>query len=320
MRRSFLAAVLMSSFASLSRAGSFIPSAPFSGDAAGTTGAAFLKLPTGARAQAMGGASCAGIDGAEAMFFNPAGLGRMEPQARPELAVGYSSLLADTFAGSLAYARPVGEKFVVGGGMDYFSQSPQTAYNTLGDSAGSFTPNDLAVNAAGAVRLSPFLVGASVKLIRSSISDASGMAAALDGGMQVPHATELGDGAVDLAAGFSNLGTSLRVGGTSAPLPLSLRVGALWHASPMANAAVDVVLPVDEAPYVSFGLEGVLKQRSWKGFLRFGYNQSSGRDIDGLSGLTGGAGLDFPLLRVDYAWVPFGDLGTTNRISLAYRF
>lgn len=321
MRRVLLTAAVLLLLSSVqASAGSFIPSAPFSGDAAGTTGAAFLKLPTGGRELSMGGAAAAGTDGAEAMFWNPAGMGRMEAQARPELAVGYSALLADTFAGSLAFARPLGEKFVVGGGLDYFSQSPQTAYSTIGDPGGQFTPNDLAVNAAGAARFSPFLAGASVKLIRSSISDASGMAAALDAGMQVPHVTDLGDGAVDVGAAVNNLGTSIRVGGTSAPLPLSVRGGAMWHASPMLNAALDVVLPVDESPYVSFGLEGVLRQQGWKGFLRFGYNQSSGRGVDGLAGIAAGAGADFARFRFDYAWVPFGDLGTTNRIALAYRF
>jgi hypothetical protein len=243
-----------------------------------------------------------------------------DAEARPELSVGYSALLADTYAGSLAYAQPLGEKSVIAAGLDYFSQSAQTAYNSLGDASGKFTPNDIAVQGAWSGRFSGVLAGAGLKIIRSSISAAAGMAAALDFGAQIPHVTDLGEGPVDVGAALSNLGTSIRVGGVSAPLPLSLRAGGLWHVNRAVNSAVDVVLPVDDDPYVSFGLEGILAQTGWKGFLRFGYNQGSARGVDGLAGLTAGGGLDFPKVRFDYAWVPFGELGTTNRIALVYRF
>jgi hypothetical protein len=42
--------------------------------------------------------------------------------------------------------------------------------------------------------------------------------------------------------------------------------------------------------------------------------------VDGFTGFSAGAGFDFSALRLDYAWVPFGDLGTVNRITIAFRF
>jgi hypothetical protein len=83
---------------------------------------------------------------------------------------------------------------------------------------------------------------------------------------------------------------------------------------------LDLNLPVDGDPYVSYGLEAILRQKFWTGALRVGFNQSRGRGIDGISGLTAGAGFDLDTFRFDYAWIPFGDLGMTNKVSLAFRF
>lgn len=268
----------------------------------------------------MGGAAAAGSRGAEALFWNPAGLARMAPEDPAEAAVGYSALLETTYAGSAAYARPVADYGVVAAGLQYFSQAAQTAYSNLGDSAGSFTPYDMGLSFGYGRRAGPALVGAGLKLIRSSISDASGVTAAVDAGVQALHVTEAGDGAVDVGASLTNLGPPLKVGSAASPLPFAGRMGLLWHTSPVVNSALDVVFPVDQDPYVALGVEAVLRQPSWSAALRAGFNSSRSKAIDGLTGVTAGAGLDLKRFRLDYAWVPFGDLGTTNRISLAYRF
>ncbi len=303
------------------RAASLFPSSPFSNKAAGTTSAQFLKLPTGAREEALGGAAAAGSEGANSMFWNPAGLARIAPEDPSELAVGYSALLETTYAGSVAYARPVRDYGVFSGGLVYFSQSAQTGYSVLGDQTGSFTPNDLGFSFGYGRRVGDgVLVGGGLKIIRSAVSDASGATAAVDAGVQAPHVTEAGDGAVDVGAAISNLGPPLKVGSQASPLPFAGRMGLVWHTSPNVNSMLDVVLPVDQDPYVSLGLEAVLRQPSWSAALRGGFNSSRTHGVDGLTGVTAGAGLDFRRFELDYAWVPFGDLGTTNRITLAYRF
>ncbi len=271
----------------------------------------------------MGGAAAGFTEGAGAMFYNPAGLARMEPESRPELSMAYSNLLETTYAGSAAFARPlrVGQTDqVVGAGLIYFSQSPQTSFNGQGDAIGAFTPYDAALNLSYARRIHSLLLGGNVKLIRSAVADTAGMGAALDFGAQYPHVTEIGDGALDLGGSLSNFGTPIRVGAGSSPLPMSFRLGSLWHTATFLNTALDVVVPVDQSPYVSFGVEAVEKQPGWAGALRFGYNQSNSRGVDGFAGLTAGAGLDIARFRIDYAWVPFGDLGTTNRVAMTFRF
>ncbi|MDD5657046.1 MAG: hypothetical protein PHF00_07315 [Elusimicrobia bacterium] len=120
----------------------------------------------------------------------------------------------------------------------------------------------------------------------------------------------------------ANLGPSIKLGGYSAPLPFRFTAGMLWHTSPVFDSGLDVNLPSDGDPYVSFGIEGHMSfdRERRQGFVRLGYNQKNGRDVDGLAGLTASAGLDLSAFRLDYAWAPIGDLGMHNRVTLAFRF
>ncbi len=227
----------------------------------------------------------------------------------------------------MAYARPWG-RGALAAGFVHFSQSALTAYDARGDAAGSFTPNDQAFSAAYAARLGELRLGGALKLIRQSLADVSATGAAVDVGVQASRVTTAGEGPVDLGASLTNLGPPIKLGGEKAPLPLALRGGFLWHTSPTFGTALDVNLPVDAAPFVAFGFEwdfplsgaGRRSASSPKASLRAGYNQGRARDHEGLAGMTAGAGLDLASFRLDYAWVPFGDLGTTNRVSLAFRF
>lgn len=267
----------------------------------------------------MGQTGAAFAEGAQALFWNPAGLARLTPGSPSDLIVGYSNLIQTTYAGSAAYARPTGPG-VIGASLVYFSQAPQTGYNATGDASGQFTPYDIAAGLSYGMPAGAALLGATVKLIRSSLGSVSGATAAVDFGVQVPHATELGDGPIDLGASISNLGPPLSLGSVSSALPFSARGGFLWRITPMFNGAADVVLPVDNDPYVALGAEFVMGFTGGKGALRLGYDQNSTRTLNGFTGLTAGAGLQYQSIRVDYAWAPFGELGTTNRVTLGFNF
>jgi hypothetical protein len=303
-----------------------LPTGAFSANAAGTTGASFLHNTFGARAAAMGGAVAAGAEGAESLFQNPAALSRFEAESPSEVAVGYDALVETAYQGAAAYARPLGRDGALGAGVVYASQSPQTAYSAAGDGAGSFTPLDVAAGAGYARRVGPVGVGAGLKIIRSSLSDRSGTTAALDLGALARHVSDLGEGPLDVGGAVSNLGPPLKLGSTADSLPLNVRVGALWHASPNFSVALDLVAPVDQDPYAAFGVEArfpaamVGSSRPWVASLRGGYNQNAGRNVDGFAGVSFGGGLDFAALRLDYAWMALGGLSMANRITLAFRF
>ncbi len=274
----------------------------------------------------MGGVSAAAGKGAEAAFLNPASLAAFEPEAPSEVALGYDALLETAYTGSAAYARPLGDGAALGAGLLYASQSAQTSYSATGDATGEFKPSDLALGGWYAHRFKSISLAGGLKLIRSSLADRSGVTGAIDLGILAKHVADIGEGPLDLGASLTNLGPPLKLGGESDPLPARIRAGGLWHVSPNFDAGLDLVMPVDNDPYVSLGVEGrlpaaaVKSAKPWVASVRGGFDQNRTRGVDGFTGFSAGAGFDFNALRLDYAWIPFGDLGTVNRLTIAFRF
>lgn len=303
-----------------------MPDGAFSAKAAGATGAGFLNYPAGSRTAAMGGVSVAAAKGAEALFHNPALLARFEPEARREAALDYSRLLESAYAGTAAFASPLGRAGALGAGLIYAGQGAQTTYDAQGNAVGTFKSGDLALSTAYAHRVGRVWVGGGLKVLRQTLDDRSATGAAADLGVVAPSVSQLGEGTLDTGLSVVNLGPPLKLGPTADPLPLRVRAGGVWRVNPNVDAGLDVVLPADQSPYVAVGFEGRLpasalgSSRDWSAALRVGYDQGHGRDVDGIGGVTAGFGLDVSSLRVDYAWTPYGDLGTANRITLAFRF
>lgn len=322
MRRAFAAAFFAASFSPAPAHAGLFPESPFSDAAAGTTGATFLKLPATARAEALGGTVAAVAEGADAVFWNPAGLAKLSGRGRSEASFGYNALLASSYAGALAYARPLkGGRSALGTALLYHSPGTIDAYDRFGNGNGSFTPIDLAVLAAYARKFGPFNTGVAGKFIRSELAGSSGISFALDMGAQLERVGDVGEGQVDFGAAIRNLGPAISVGSVADPLPFAVQLGAQWHVNPQVAMLLDGHLDVDAAPYPS--LAGEFTQpfgEASKGQIRVGYNLKRTRGLEGLAGLAAGGGLDLDRFRFDYAWVPFGELGTTHRITIAARF
>lgn len=96
------------------------------------------------------------------------------------------------------------------------------------------------------------------------------------------------------------------------PLPLTFKLGA---ASRLKNLtlALDVAKPQDNEIYYCLGAEWWLKDAL---ALRAGYKTHR----DAGEGITAGIGLKMGKVSLDYAYVPYGDLGSTHRISLGIKF
>jgi len=105
-----------------------------------------------------------------------------------------------------------------------------------------------------------------------------------------------------------NIGSKLG----SDPLPLTFKVGAASKLRAL-TLAVDLTKPQDNEIYYCLGAEWWLRNVL---ALRVGYktNQDIGQ------GLTAGIGYKFGRICLDYAYVPYGDLGDTHRISLGMKF
>jgi hypothetical protein len=293
----------------------------FSSAAKGTTAADFLQLGVGGRAMGLGGAYTAVADGADALYWNPAGLTAVEKQA---VTVMHAAYLQSSFYDYAAYAQNLGEDGAFGAGVQYLNAGSITETDANFNSIGSFTPYDLAVSAGYARKLDglgPLLdggaLGLSVKYIRSAVLTAA-QTAAVDFGVMSP---EYFDRRLRLAAAALNVGGTLKYEQLAENLPLTFKVGGAYHITSRWLASADVAAPRDNGPYFAVGTEYQLPAMGgWSFAGRLGYNSQTLGDVTGVSGVSAGVGLSAGGFSFDYAFVPYGGLGITNRFSLSAKF
>jgi hypothetical protein len=155
------------------------------------------------------------------------------------------------------------------------------------------------------------------KYIKSSIADASATAFAADGGLGIanPWSDKWRHAIV-----IQNVGSSIDYDKVSNALPTVVKFGNAWQARRNLILALDLMIPKSASAALAFGGELALPVNDqFNMFLRAGYGTEH-RDLGNLSGLGLGGGISFAALRLDYAWVPEDDLGSSHVITLAYRF
>jgi hypothetical protein len=276
---------------------------------AGTAGLAFLKLGVGARAVGMGEAFVATGEDASALYWNPAGISRLQG--------GHMTLMhAEWFQDvRLEY---VGAAW--GRGSDAFGLS--FTFNTAGEierrvnptqqPLGTFDAHDMAVGLSYARLLGQRLhLGGSFKILYEKIHLDDGWGWGLDAGLLYQPPLE------DLTVGASvlSLGPQMKLRQEKFDLPTAYKFGMSYHPALLSFQGGDVLLaadlskPVDNRLRIHWGAE--LRLRDLLA-LRTGYQM--GYDEKGVSA---GLGLKQGRFRIDYAIVPYSsDLGETHRISL----
>ena len=288
---------------------------------AGTTAAPFLKVAMSPRAVALAGAYSAMADDSGSVFVNPAGLAQFEAQ---EAALDFSTYLQDAKMGNLSYAGRVrdnrvglGVTFMTVGGIERRGLTDNTGHVA---ELGSFDASDLAVTLAFAKKeISPELLprldgGFAVKLIRSGIDDETAYAFAVDAGA-IYRATEK----LKFSMAVQNLGTKMKFVDESDPLPVSLRAGGAYKASDKLTVAAEInEYFQDEKFYPSLAAEYWFREAlALRGGYKFGYDTSNlGAEV----GLSLGFGIKVQGLGLDYAFLPFGDLGNIHRFGMWVQF
>ena len=292
----------------------------FTSSAKGTTAADFLELGVGGRAMAMGGAYTAVADGADALYWNPAALVRVQRHAATFMHAAY---LDSSFYDYAAYAQNLGRLGVFGLGFQYLNAGAITETDSNFNSIGSFTPYDLAASLGYARKieglgvLDGFSLGGAVKYISSHILN-SAQTAAVDAGVLSPAYLNQ---KLTLAFTVANLGGTLNYGDSPENLPLTFKAGSAYRIMPRWLASLDVGLPRNNGPYFAAGTEYVFPIKDdWKLSGRAGYSSQTMSDITGVSGVSAGLGFGSKILDVDYAFAPYGGLGITNRFSLAVKW
>lgn len=293
----------------------------------GTTGYQFLKIGIGARAIAMGGAFVGLSDDESALYYNPAGLLAIERRA---VTTSYVNYIADIQSGFIGYVHSIASNRRLGTALNYFNYGNFIGLDKSGLLTGDFTSVDLAFSVAYAVQLkSGVQVGFAPRWVYEKIENYSSTGLMTDLGWLY----KFKDGRTQVGMLVQNIGFQLS-GLTSSHkdgVPWSVRIGFSHrlHGLPLVFDA-DIIKPSDNDIFLNLGteftkLEPVRLRLGWSSF------GSELRTADGenktLTGIAGGFGVRFPgpagrqqSFQVDYAFVPYADLGSVHRVTVGARF
>lgn len=321
----------------------------------GTTAAAFLEIPVGPRATAMGSSFTSIANDVTAAFWNPGGLSRL---TRNEFAASFTEWIVDTrinwfgvavkFDDDNAFALSFNQ-------LDYGEEDITTPEqpNGTGERWGA---QDLAVAVSYARNLTDrFSIGGSVKYISQQIWNESASAFALDIGLLF-H-TQL-DG-FRIGMNISNFGTELKLDGKdlllaadidptssgnngnisslleteSWPLPLVFSVGVSYDIARteewLVTAATDAVIPNNQTTYANAGAEiiwnNMISLRGGYKGLNFAFQDkdylflSNGDVFEETFSVGAGVQYDFGgfFAKFDYSYSDFGIFSEISRFSLS---
>jgi len=303
----------------------------------------------------MGEAFTSLADDASAIYWNPSGLSSLKTK---EFIVSHNIWFQNIQHSYAAFVIPLdGNTFpqpfgknTIGFSVTYLGSGDiERRTSNTSEPEGNFDASDMAVSIAfsrNVARISghPLSFGSSLKFIRQKIDSYSADAVAADFGLMYPFSV----GSLPFKAGavVQNFGTPVKFINESYPLPLTFNAGISFlplasHHLPL-GISFDMSFPNDNAASWRLGTEYVASQLI---SLRLGYSSrndniknilsgsSFGKSDSNFSIFTGfmaGFGVNIPLSRgskkltdrinLDYAFVPYGELGETHRISLGIKW
>jgi len=312
----------------------------------GTTVGQFLKIDVGAKSVALGGAFVAVANDASTIYWNPAGISRLQSHAAM---FSHTYWLANTnhdFAGVIIN---IGEQHAIGLsytllGMEDMKVRTEIYPEGTGE---FFNASDYALGISYALNLTKdFSIGFTGKYIGEKIWHMTATAIAFDVGVlyQTPIT------GLNLGMSVSNIGSKMKFEGednfvyyTYNPdehgnndkifaeiamdewdLPLLYRVGLSYITFNTDlhkfQLSIDANHPNDYSESINVGGEYGFKERL---FLRGGYKALFKEDSE--EGLCAGVGLlyylsDFVPVKIDYAFSYFGRLKDIHRISMEINF
>jgi len=294
----------------------------FSREGIGTTSGDFLEIAVSARCAAMGEACGAAVNDASAMYWNPAGLVDVSSNS---VVLMHASYLADTHFEYAAVAHNIEDIGVCGASIQYMGMGTLEGTDESGTSTGDFSPYDMAVSLGFATYVSGynkfpeerFVMGATVKIINSQITQQA-TTMAVDGGLLSPY---LLDRTLRLSFGVSNMMGSLRYYTENEPLPLTVRAGSRVMLEDDLDITADVVAVSNNYPFLAMGGEYRLPvYKDINAALRAGFNTRAIGDYQGFRNVSMGFGISGERMGFDYAFTPFGELGSVNRLSCSLKF
>ena len=261
----------------------------------------FIETGSGARALSMGKAVAASPQGAESLYWNPAGLGL---PFRTKAAASYVRLFEGGNLSELSFAQSLAAPIGFGASILRFSlpgiTQRDSSNNPLGDTTDSRTAFLLG---AGFEPWENLAAGVAAKYLNQSLAGQSASALDADAGI----AARISRWRAGLQ--LQNLmGAKLTRDGGEDKLPRTVRFGAGVEILPQILVETDFVKPQDGSSEVHAGAEFL--PLPWAAF-RAGYDGDSP---------TFGFGLSLMRAAFDYALANNGALGVSHRFTLSYNF
>ncbi len=288
-------------------------------DSVSTTGVQFLKIPAGVRGAGMGGMFAGVADDVSTTYWNTAGLAQLDKIELNLLHVAYFASTNYEFAGFALPLQP-GSTLGLSTSFDFIPSFNST--NNPAAIPGS--ANDIAVALGyGQVFGDNIAIGIGGKFITSNLVTSAATGAAFDAGAL------LFTGHKELTLGLSvqNIGQVSNFGQYSSQekLPTIYRGGIVYRYQPQKPThfllGVDLEKPIDGDLIIHSGGEVWVGLQSISIAFRAGYSLNPlNQDLGSTAGASLGAGVKWNGIELNYALVPFGILGDTQRFSLTYRF
>jgi long-subunit fatty acid transport protein len=279
----------------------------------GVCGAQFLKIDPVARAASMGGAFSALADDASACYYNPAGLS----QLRMAEAITCGGLWIDEIRyGFIGYSAPINKDNALGASALYLQTPKIFGYDDSSPpkKIEDFDAKDLSVSFSYSQRFSPRnYFGLSAKWVSQQIEKDKTYNFAIDVGEI--YKPPMVDG-LSLAIVVANIGPKIKFIREEDKMPITLKLGAVYRLmNEDAKLLLDLVKPMDNDWRISLGTEWQINRNLT---LRGGYNSQVFSDLG--IGVSLGVGLKINTFQIDYAYVPYNELGDTSRLSFATHF
>lgn len=312
----------------------------------GTTAAPFLNISQGARATGMGSAFVAIADDASAIFWNPAGIARLNQNGA---IFDHTKWFADINYNFVAVNLGLGDFGTLGASF-ITSDVGDMKVTTIEEPNGTgeiFTVQDAAFSVAWAYNLTDnFSIGFNPKVVYQSIWKMYGYAFAMDFGVLYNTPFQ----GITLGASITNFGSKMNLDGTNTvvlydedpdntgnngriparlqtdswDLPLGFKVGISYR--PFVSDAHNVVIGVDayhpNDNYESMNIGGEYTFNDVF-TVRGGYKSLFLKDSE--ESFTFGAGFKQKVLgnisiKFDYAYGEFGRLNNIQKFSVGINF
>ncbi|MCB4757042.1 MAG: PorV/PorQ family protein [Elusimicrobia bacterium] len=281
------------------------------GRSPGTSSGLFLTMPTDTKGAGMGEAYSAAARGVRGLWYNPATLSR-DPQG--SLTLTHTQYVEGISYNSFGIAAPFGSKNAVGLGGQFLRMEAIPGYDNVGTPMGSYAPQDVSLQMGYAKTIYKTSLGLSLKYLRSTIKDTATTLA-----WDVGFHQELER--VSFGISEENMEGSLKYKNESTPLPKRTRLGISWTPDVRWLLNADLVCPKREDNWAAVGAEyRLFAGKPTMMALRAGYNTKYQDSLNGLYGLSAGAGITINKVEINYAWLPYGNFGTTHRFSIDMRF